>query len=35
MRRIDQPEEADVEVEAQPVGEPPTKRRRGPAPQPA
>jgi cell division protease FtsH len=34
LRRIDQPEEG-VEGEAEPAGEPPTKRRRGPAPQPA
>ena len=36
LRRIDQPEEGEgVEGEAEPAGEPPTKRRRGPAPQPA
>jgi len=34
LRRIDQPQEG-VEGEAEPAGEPPTKRRRGPAPQPA
>jgi cell division protease FtsH len=34
LRRIDQPVEG-VEGEAEPTGEPPTKRRRGPAPQPA